>query len=261
MKRFIGILQFMTRIPISMDTGFDEEFHKGIVYFPLVGLVLGVCYYIVALLGLHFFNLYITTMFILLVEVLLTGGLHLDGVGDTFDGLYSYRDKDKILEIMKDSRLGTNGLLAILFVLTIKAGFLYELLDQNALWVLIVMPAAARTMQVFACYKTTTPRENGMGNIFIGKVSTKTLIVSYGILMLIVGITGFITRMWTIDWLLSFIIAMATIILLTLWTKLFVRSVYKKIDGITGDILGAICELGELLFLVLVYLIGYMLVV
>ena len=91
MKRLIGIIQFMTRIPIPMDTGFDEEFHKSIIYFPIVGLVLGICYILVAKLGLILFNPYITAVWVLAGEVILTGGLHLDGLGDSFDGLYSYR--------------------------------------------------------------------------------------------------------------------------------------------------------------------------
>ncbi|MBP3887538.1 MAG: adenosylcobinamide-GDP ribazoletransferase [Cellulosilyticum sp.] len=258
MKRFLGVLQFMTRIPVPVDTGFDKEFHKGMIYFPLVGLVLGVCYYVVALLGLRFFNEYITTILILGAEVILTGGLHLDGLGDTFDGLYSYRDKDRILEIMKDSRLGTNGLLAILLILMLKVGFIYEVVNQYVLWILIVMPAVARTMQVVACYKTTTPRENGMGNTFIGKVSTKRLMGTYAMLLLVMVMMGFIVRMWFVEWFGVVAIVSGTVAVLTLWTKLFVRSVYKKIDGITGDILGAICELAELLFLIVLYLISYL---
>lgn len=261
MKRFIGILQFMTRIPIPVDTGFDEDFHKGILYFPLVGLVLGILYYIIAWIGLAFFNPYIGTIMVLAGEVMLTGGLHLDGLGDTFDGLYSYRDKDRILEIMKDSRLGTNGLLAIMLVLMLKAGFIYEVMDQYALWLIIVMPAIARTMQVVACYQTKTPREKGMGNIFIGKVSTQCLIGAYGLLVLVVIVALLLTSGWFIswfEWIRIGIILSITITLLTIWTRIFIRSVYKKIDGITGDVLGAICELAELIYLVIVYMVTHM---
>lgn len=259
MKRLIGIIQFMTRIPISVDTGFDEDFHKGIIYFPIVGLVLGICYYLIVLIGLYFFNTYIATIMVLVGGVLLTGGLHLDGLGDTFDGLYSYRDKDRILEIMKDSRLGTNGLLAIMLVLMLKAGFIYEIIDQYALWILIIMPAAARTMQVFACYGTKTPREKGMGNIFIGKVSSKMLIGSYGLFAVVMILAVMIDSRGAISLFegvrLALIVAI-TMVLLAIWTKFFIKSIYKKIDGITGDILGAICELGELIFLIMIYLIS-----
>ena len=64
MKRFIGLLQFMTRIPIKMDVGFDEEFHKSIVYFPLVGFVIGLISYIVGALGSLIFDPFLTSILI-----------------------------------------------------------------------------------------------------------------------------------------------------------------------------------------------------
>lgn len=250
MKRLIGIIQFMTRIPIPIDTGFDENFHKSTIYFPIVGLILGVCYYIVALIGLKIFDPYITAVLVLASEVLLTGGLHLDGLGDSFDGLYSYRDKEKILEIMKDSRLGTNGLLAIILVFLLKIGFLNSLLSQEILWPIVTMPVVARSMQVLACYKTKTPRERGMGNIFIGKVSMTYLV---GTILLMLGISGgSIFLASDVDYLI-YLKEVICLIIMAIWVRLFIDSVYKKIDGITGDILGCICELSELIYLILVY--------
>ena len=93
MKRFLLTLQFLTKIPIKYNFGFDEEFYKGIVYFPLVGFVVGLIAYIVGLLSLNIFPALVTSVLIVLAEVLLTGGLHIDGLGDTFDALYSYRNK------------------------------------------------------------------------------------------------------------------------------------------------------------------------
>lgn len=250
MKRLIGIIQFMTRIPIPIDTGFDENFHKSTIYFPIVGLILGICYYIVALIGLKIFDPYITAVLVLASEVLLTGGLHLDGLGDSFDGLYSYRDKEKILEIMKDSRLGTNGLLAIILVFLLKIGFLNSLLSQEILWPILTMPVVARSMQVLACYKTKTPREQGMGNIFIGKVSMTYLV---GTILLMLGISGGSIYLASGVKYLIYLKEVICLIIMAMWVRLFIYSVYKKIDGITGDILGCICELSELIYLILVY--------
>lgn len=252
MKRLIGIIQFMTRIPIPVDTGFDEEFHKSIIYFPIVGLVLGICYMLVAKLGLVLFNPYITAVLVLASEVILTGGLHLDGLGDSFDGLYSYRDKEKILEIMKDSRLGTNGLLAIVIVFLLKVGFLNSLLEQNILWPILTMPVVARSMQVIACYRTKTPREKGMGNIFIGKVSTPYLV---GVIILMLGIN--IGTIYLMEGQILYTNEIITVLIMTVGVKLFVKSVYKKIDGITGDILGCICELSELVYLMIIYVMMF----
>ena len=187
MKRFISILQFMTRIPINIDTGFDEEFHKTITYFPLVGLVLGVLIYIIGLVSGIFFDSFITSIIVTLALVILTGGLHIDGLGDTFDAIYSYRDKERMLEIMKDSRLGTNSLLAIMFLILLKIGFIYSIINNNLLWTVIFMPVVARLGVIVMMYKTVTPRENGMGNLFIGKASTSmfTIAILYTIILMI----------------------------------------------------------------------------
>ena len=176
MNRFISILQFMTRIPIRIETGFDEEFHKSIVYFPLVGFVIGIITYIFGWLSLTIFDPFISAIVITLIEVLTTGGLHIDGLGDTFDAIYSNRDKERILEIMKDSRLGTNSLLAIMFLILLKIGFINSLVQNNLLWLVIFMPVIGRIGVMIMTYKTVTPRAKGMGNLFIGKCTIGMLI-------------------------------------------------------------------------------------
>ncbi|WP_070000885.1 adenosylcobinamide-GDP ribazoletransferase [Cellulosilyticum sp. I15G10I2] len=252
MKRFMSILQFLTRIPINMDLGMDDEFYKSLVFFPLVGAVLGVLYYVIGLGSLFLFNKSITAVIILLGSVILTGGLHIDGVGDTFDGIYSYRNKERILEIMKDSRLGTNALLAIVFLLLFKVVFIYYLLETDNLWGIMIMPIYGRMSSMWSCYRTRTPRETGMGNIFIGKTTLKVLVigVSYamtwvlGVLYLLAEAIG-----------VKFLGHVGLLIVIFLGVRLFIKSIYKKIEGITGDILGTICEFAELGYLVGIYLL------
>lgn len=252
MKRFIGILQFFTRIPIRVNIGFDEEFHKTMYYFPLVGFVLGILYFIIGLVSSFLFDSYITSVNILISTVVLTGGLHLDGVGDTFDGIYSYRDKEKILEIMKDSRLGTNAMLSVLFLMLMKLGLIYSIVQSGQLYNLIFMPVFARMAIVIACYKSVTPRKNGMGNVFIGKPSLKMIltgIVYTVILIIIMGITLFNLNS------LDLIKVIAFIPIMIILSRCFVRYIYSKIDGLTGDILGCISELMEVMYLIYIYLI------
>lgn len=252
MKRFISILQFMTRIPINIDTGFDEEFHKTITYFPLVGLVLGVLIYIIGLVSGIFFDSFITSIIVTLALVILTGGLHIDGLGDTFDAIYSYRDKERMLEIMKDSRLGTNSLLAIMFLILLKIGFIYSIINNNLLWTVIFMPVVARLGVIVMMYKTVTPRENGMGNLFIGKASTSMFAIAilYTIILMI-GISKLIFLASTFESMML----ISTIIILFIFNNLFKKHIYIKIDGVTGDILGCTIELGELIYLFCIYLL------
>ncbi|WP_054741867.1 adenosylcobinamide-GDP ribazoletransferase [Cellulosilyticum ruminicola] len=244
MKKFIGIVQFLTRMPINMDIGFIEDFHESTRYFPLVGLILGIIYYVIGYIGeMCFNNNFIVATLILVGTAMLTGGLHLDGLGDTFDGLYSYRDKERILEIMKDSRVGTNALLSVVFVLLLKLGFLMELLNQNKLWVVIIMPVIARTMQVLSCYHGKTPRAHGMGNIFIGKVSNTSLGIALSTTIVITLGVLWLFESFSLNVVIETTVLIGIVIVIL---KLFERSVYRKIDGITGDVLGCICELTEL---------------
>ena len=225
MKRFILILQFLTRIPIKLNVGFDDEFYKSIVYFPLVGFVIGILSYLIGWISMLLFEPFIASIIITLAGVLITGGLHIDGLGDTFDAIYSYRDKEKMLEIMKDSRLGTNSLLAIMFVLLLKVGFVYDIISNNSLWVIIFMPMIARLGVMLLTYKTVTPREKGMGNLFIGKVSTSmfTIAILYTII-LIIGISKLIFLASTFEAMML----ISTIIILFVFNNLFKKHIYKK---------------------------------
>lgn len=250
MKRFISILQFMTRIPINIDVGFDDEFHKTITYFPLVGFVLGILLFIIGTVSNILFDPFITSILVTLGSVILTGGLHIDGLGDTFDAIYSYRDKEKMLEIMKDSRLGTNSLLAIVFLILLKIGFIYSLINNNLMWTVIFMPVIGRLGVIRLTYKTVSPREKGMGNLFIGKATTSMFLTAilYTMALIIIVAKFIFKSSITLPILVS-------IIVVILFNQLFKNHIYKKIDGVTGDILGCSIELGEVIYLLYIYLI------
>lgn len=242
----------MTRIPIKADIGFDEEFHKSIVYFPLVGFVIGLISFFIGSLAIRIFDPFITSILIVAGEVILTGGLHIDGLGDSFDAIYSNRDKDRMLEIMKDSRLGTNSLLAILFLVLIKIGLLNSAINSNLMYLIIFMPMISRLGVIIMLYKTVTPRKVGMGNIFIGKATLGMFITAivYTI-VIIVAISKFIFL--STDF--NIIILLLSIVVVMIFDYLFKNHIYKKIDGVTGDILGCTIELGELIFLLFSYIV------
>lgn len=241
----------MTRIPIKADVGFDEDFHKSIVYFPLVGLVIGLISFFVGSLFIRIFDPFVTSILIVASQVIITGGLHIDGLGDTFDAIYSNRDKERMLEIMKDSRLGTNSLLAILFLVLIKIGLLNSAINSNLMCLVIFMPMISRLGVIVMFYKTVTPRKVGMGNIFIGKATLGmfTIAIVYTVLILI-----FIGKFIFLSTNLNIIKLLVSILAVMIFNCLFKRHIYKKIDGVTGDILGCTIELGELIFLLFSYI-------
>lgn len=241
----------MTRISIKADIRFDEEFHKSIVYFPLVGFVIGLISFSIGSLSIQIFDPFITSIIIVAGEVILTGGLHIDGLGDTFDAIYSNRDKERMLEIMKDSRLGTNSLLAILFLVLIKIGLLNSAINSNLMCLVIFMPMISRLGVIVMLYKTVTPRKVGMGNVFIGK-ATKGMFITA--ILYTVAIMVVISKFLFLSTTLNIIKLLLSIVIVMLFDYLFKNHIYKKIDGVTGDILGCTIELGELIFLLFSYI-------
>jgi adenosylcobinamide-GDP ribazoletransferase len=118
-RRFILMMQFMTALPVKVNTETGrEDFGKGLALAPLVGLVLGA----LLVAGLNYllpllFPPLVTAVLTVSVYILLTGGLHMDGLGDTADGVFSNRPAERALEIMKDSRVGTNAVIALILVI------------------------------------------------------------------------------------------------------------------------------------------------
>lgn len=243
MKRFIAVLQLLTTIPSPIDTGIDNEIHKGIKYFPLVGFILGLIYYTLSHFLIDFIELPILSVIIVVSHIFLTGALHLDGLADSFDGLYSYRSKDRILEIMKDSRIGTNGAVSLIVVIILKVILVYYVLKNVNTSALLIMPVIGRYAQVIVCFKSKPAREGGMGAVFIGKVRTVDFLTAGLITFIVILLSFFIENRYSTMYYLSFIPFLFVFIFL------YKRHVYRKIDGLTGDILGAVCELTEVLFL------------
>ena len=127
-KGFIILMQFMTRLPIPVNMEYDEEkLGKSVKYFPLVGAIIGVFLFAVNFLaGKITGNRQIIAIALIIAEILITGLIHIDGLADTADGLFSYAKKEKMLEIMKDSRIGTNGTVILILYFIAKFVFLSQ---------------------------------------------------------------------------------------------------------------------------------------
>ncbi len=241
LRAFGVMLQFLTRIPLPMTIPCDDEtFRRGIYSFVPVGLVLGFILQTANhLLNQASIDLWAQALLILWVHVWLTGGLHLDGVADSADGLLSNRPPERMLEIMKDSRIGANGVVSLMALLSLKAVGIRLALDlPNTQAVLFLMPVIARYAVVFGAYIGKTPHASGMGNLFIGKVTRGMWFFN----ALLVAFAAWFFPMILVSMLGA-----------TAFTWLLVRQVTKLIGGITGDILGTIIETNEVFFLALTF--------
>lgn len=228
MKGFISALQFITILPLGKARTFDPP--KMVPYFPLVGILLGLMVALFDAVVIRFWTPPVAALLDVIMLAVLTAAFHLDGLGDTADGLLGPRSRDTALEIMKDSRLGTMGLLAILFGLALKWGGIANL-DAHRSILLITIPAYARAGILFGMRYLPYGRTEGTGKPFFSeKISLRYfwgLILTIG-LSLILGLKAL--------WLnLAFAIIIGAILLF-----------YKKRMGcITGDMLGAMTELTE----------------
>ena len=241
-KLFWAMLSFISRLPVPArwSQGLDfEHYSRGIVMFPLIGVVLG------GLTGLVFMALQpwcgipLAALFAVLTLALLTGGFHLAGLADTCDGIFSARRRERMLEIMRDSRLGTHGGLALIFVLLAKVLVVSELALRGTpmLAALAAACVAGRGTAVLLMYRHRYAREEGLGNVFIGKITGRQTAVTLGLAailaaVLLPGMRG----------VAALVVTMVAIFILGQLLK-------RTLGGQTGDTLGAAIELGELIFL------------
>jgi len=233
-KGFIILLQFMTRIPVPVKVEYDEEkLGRAVKFFPLVGLIIGLFLFAVNFLaGKVIDNRQITAVIIIMAEILITGLIHIDGLADTADGLFSYADKERMLEIMKDSRIGTNGTVALILYFLVKAVFLAAVKPEY----ILLYPVISRMATSINAGLGKYARKKGMSNGIIEKNGKKDVAVS----IVITAVLSFgILR-------LKGLIVLALAILFILF---FMENVKRKIGGITGDTMGASLELTAILVL------------
>jgi len=146
MRHLISAIQFITIIPMGRADTFEPP--KMIPYFPVVGLCLGILTALFDQLAAALWSKPVASLLDVLFLAVLTGAFHLDGLGDSADGLLGQRPREKALAIMKDSRLGTMGLVAIVFGLALKWAGIAGL-DANRVLLLIIVPAYARAGMLF----------------------------------------------------------------------------------------------------------------
>lgn len=231
----------LTRLPLGERQVRPEFLGRAVGYFPLVGLALGSIAGAGALILSSFLPPWPAAIGVMALLALITGGLHLDGLADTADGLGGGRgDREQTLSIMRDSRLGSFGAVALVLVLLGKIAALAALLDDGeaagrAFWGLVLMSCAGRWCGVVLIRSFPYARREGLGRSFREGsgdheflLATLTLAVA-----LVVAAEG--------GWIAT-LMAGAAALALGAWSR-------ARIGGLTGDVYGAGIEISELLFL------------
>jgi len=238
---FVFALQFLTRIQIA-NPDFDyRKCGKGSAFFPAAGLIIGLFLYAVAAIGLLMFPPLITAAFLIIAGVFISGGLHLDGFMDSMDGLFSGRSRERKLEIMKDSRTGSFGVVGLACLFFIKYAFYIELLQSGYVGWLIAVPVFSRWCMVYAIRYFPYLRQEGLGNPYSDHTGNREFTVATLIMAVTLGITMQVGAL----------IFPALVVV----NHIFSKRVCKILGGLTGDIYGATAEIMEALGLIAVYLV------
>ena len=237
MRDFITCLEFLTRVRFSKRTDWrDEDFSRSVPYFPLVGLVIGSLLAAVNY-GLFYIEtpLFLRVTLLLLAEIIITGGLMYDGFMDTADGVFSARSRERMLEIMKDSHVGSNAVLAIFILLLLKIAAYLELSGETLTWVLLTMSVATRTFMVVFIVNFPYARKEGIGHMFTKYAKPFYTYIAFAVCAGIIAACG-----------LQYLAVAGICFTVTLIIAQYLKT---QLGGLTGDTYGALTECGNVIYL------------
>ncbi|HOW74643.1 MAG TPA: adenosylcobinamide-GDP ribazoletransferase [Candidatus Competibacteraceae bacterium] len=243
MRAFVLALQLLTRLPIPSLTTPPQprELGLSVLFFPGVGLLIGALLAGALLAGMHtalwLIDPGVLAALVLMVWVLLTGGLHLDGLADTADAwIGGQGDRERTMAIMKDPRSGPIAIVVIVLLLLTKFAALQVLLAGDAVLVLLLAPVLGRTVIVLLLITTPYVRPDGLGSPYATYLprwscSVLVLLIAVATAALLEGLGGILLAVLTINF-----IGLR-------------HSLMTRLGGVTGDTLGAVCELTEMVAL------------
>ena len=231
-RLFIAV-QFLTRLPVARGLNSSEsELGKAAAFFPLAGVIVGAGAALVFVLVQRVLPLPASVLCAIVFTAFITNGFHEDGLADAVDGFGGGWTKDRVLEIMRDSRIGTYGTLALVFIVLGKLNFLSSLpAGQIWRWLIVAHTAARWTILPLSAWLPYA-RVEGQGKLVAKQV---------GALEIVAGTITLFLVLLLIPWRA----ALAALFVTTLVT--FVSGLYfrARLQGMTGDCLGAANQLTE----------------
>lgn len=281
MTPFFIALQFLTRLKIVNQTEWSmEDFGKSVATFPFVGLIIGIFLTLIYFIFSQFLSPMPLMLIIVISEFLFTGGLHADGLMDTSDGLFSGREREKKLEIMKDSRVGSFGVVAFVFITLLKWQLLTAIpIPEFIPIILVMMPLMSRYTLILSIRSYPYARKSGMGQAFAvyapKHVITWSMISTFCMPIIIclllsllyviaLGITSILSIPFIPYNIAIFGLAYALVGLMEInifsmivsyiINRIINHYIVKQLGGTTGDTYGFVVEVTEVL-LILVYII------
>lgn len=236
LRPFLVALTFLTRAPVRLGSVTEADLGRSVAWFPAVGLVIGLGLAGIAWLGRGWMAAEPCAVVLVAAQALATGGLHIDGLADVFDGLGGGRgDRARTLDIMRDSRIGALGATAVVLALLGKVVALAGLLRADTTWPLPLFPAAARWATTPLVILFPYARKEGLGRPFHEGGRASRLVIA----TLTLGIP-----VVALGWRALLPVGAAAVA-----AAIIAISVLRRLGGLTGDVYGAAIELGEVAFL------------
>ncbi len=233
MNSFLSALSFLSILPGKNDRPLESRI---VGHFPFVGLLIGGLLVAVDWIGGLFFPAFLRCTVDILFLAVVTGALHLDGLADSADGLFSHRPRERVLEIMKDPRVGVMGAAAVIFCILVKIGGIEGIGESNIWLWLLLAPALARTSQVIGLVVMKDARGGaGVGSSLYQKGNYRMLLICLIPLSL--------------PFFFQFRTGILALIVFAVSTAVLLIYFQYRIGGMTGDTFGAMTEIVEALLL------------
>jgi adenosylcobinamide-GDP ribazoletransferase len=235
-RGLLGAVSFLTRVPVGGGERRPEELAGFVPWFPVVGAGVGLAVGAVYVGGWELLPPLPAATLAVVAGICLTGAFHEDGLGDTADAFAGGRDRDSTVRILKDPRLGTFGVLAVAASLLLRVGAVAALAPGAALAALPAAHALSRAAAVATMTALPAAAETGLGAGYALALSRRRALAGVAAgLAIALALLG-VTAVWA---------AAAAAVAAALLGRLAVR----RIGGVTGDVLGAVQQLGEMLTL------------
>lgn len=260
MKRIIAAFQFLTIIPIRTHQHLSlNDVASSAVFFPLVGFFQGLLLAAASFLLLKFLSPLVTSALVIMIYLLTNGGFHQDGLSDTFDALSvkstgnQVEDRSKRLAIMRDGTSGPVGITAIAVLVLLKYTLLKEVLEIPAHGmnpVIIFLPMISAWSMTMMMPGAKSARDEGLGILFFGRIKMVHVVLASILMVVLSGIIyliGYVACTFAMQNFVAFFLAA---VLASLLAGYSMRALFNaRFGGLTGDNLGCIHELSEIIVL------------
>lgn len=243
LRTFLFAWQFLTAIPLSRSThdAKPEELAASMSWYPFVGVLLGALLVAADLFLGRVFSAGVTSMVLMFVLIVLTRGLHQDGLADMVDGLAGGRTAQARLVIMRDARVGAIGATGLFLALGLRYAGLTAMPAGEHIALLIGMPVVGRWAMVVGAFHVTYARsEGGLAQPFLAHLSWQH--VSFATVT-----AGIVLTLLLGPWP-----ALCCLLIGTVFVRLSTVWFHRMFGGVTGDLLGATNEVAEILFILIV---------